>query len=352
MSIYFCLLLIVLFLANLYDRTKSKVWVVSAFVFMVLLAGLRDVNVGTDSWNYYFQFMEKETQELSLSEYIKDEGGFKILLRIAQVLGSNYCSLFLLVGAVVYGSTLQGMKRHTESMTISLFVYITLGLYAFCFNGERQALAIGIYMNAIQYVKDRDFKRYCIVVLLAALFHRTIIVAIPLYFLFTRTYNITTIIFVIISSFVLTAALPYLLTFASTIDSKYAGYFAKNEVNAGASLMFAYDVMTLFFIYMRRYIERVKRRFYDVCLLMFIVGSTIFTLVIATGIYVEVSRFASYFHVSAVFLWPMILHCKTYKQMSMVKFAFLIGHLSFMYVYYGKMAALSPYIFNTDIFSK
>ena len=69
-------------------------------------------------------------------------------------------------------------------MLISLFVYITLGQYAFCFNGERQALAIAIYILAIQYIKSRDFKKYCLIVLIAALFHKTIIVAITVIFQF------------------------------------------------------------------------------------------------------------------------------------------------------------------------
>ena len=350
MLIYFILLVIVVILANGYDRSKSGIYLVFILLFMTLLAGLRDVNVGTDSWSYYFQFDDRTLwTNFNFFENLTQEVGFKALLWLSQVLGSNYCVLFTLVAGVVYSLTLIGIKKYSESMLISLFVYITLGQYAFCFNGERQALAIAIYILAIQYIKSRDFKKYCLIVLIAALFHKTIIVAIPLYFLFIKEVNMKTAVYIVMSSIILTLLLPSLLEFASKLESRYANY-DESTGDAGLLLMFAYYIITIFFMYSRKYIEIDKLQFFDVCLLMFIAGSTIFTIVLTAGIYIEVSRFASYFHISAIFLWPMILHSKMPKKFFFISVAYFLGHLSFMYVYYNKMAGLSPYIFNRSLF--
>ena len=44
MLIYFVLLAIVAILAKGYDRSKSGIYLIFIFIFMTLLAGLRDVN--------------------------------------------------------------------------------------------------------------------------------------------------------------------------------------------------------------------------------------------------------------------------------------------------------------------
>ena len=184
------MLIFVMLCANIYDRTKSTSFLIFCFVMMSVLAGFRDVNVGTDSWNYYFQFENKDIlNDINFPTLLTNEGLFDVLVWLSQKLSNNYFALFTLVAMLVYGASLKAIKDNSSSVTTSLFVYISLGIAVFCYNGERQAIAIAIYMLSFHSLQTKQFWKYCAIVLFATLFHRTIIVAIPLYFIFTAKFH-------------------------------------------------------------------------------------------------------------------------------------------------------------------
>ena len=350
MTIYLLLLLFVSICASRYDSSKNNAWLWVIFFALTLVAGLRDVEVGTDSYNYYFQFNNQATfAQLNIFRDLTHEVGFDILLGLSQKIGSNYASLFLLIAATVYSVAIVSIRKGSESMLISMFVYIALCLSSFCYNGARQGIAIAIYMFSLQYLIRDDFTKYCFIVLLAALFHKTIIIALPLYFLFRRRYNGLTICYIIVAISILTFFLPEMLTYASTLDDRYAGYLGKGN-GGGVYLTLAYDIMAAFFVYARLYIQEYKKKIYDTYLLMFLCGALIFNIVVLGGLYIEISRFSAYFVISAVFLWPMIFKSNLRGGGVLIKACFFLGHIAFMYIFYSRMAALTPYIFNKSLF--
>ena len=200
MTVYLLLLLFVSICAYRYDYSKNNAWLWVIFFALTLVAGLRDVAVGTDSYNYYFQFTNQDAfAQLNIYNDLTHEVGFDILLGISQKIGSNYASMFLLIAATVYSVAIISIKKGSQSMLISMFVYIALCLSSFCYNGARQGIAIAIYMFSLHYLIRGDFTKHCLIVLLAALFHKTIIVALPMYFLFRRRYNGLTICYIIVA---------------------------------------------------------------------------------------------------------------------------------------------------------
>lgn len=350
MGVYLLLLLFVSFCAFQYDSSKNNVWLFMIFVALTLVAGLRDVDVGTDSYGYYLQFRDTNAfAQMNIFKDLTNEVGFDILLGISQKIGTNYASLFLLIAATVYSVAIISIKKCSESMFISLFVYITLSLSSYCYNGARQGIAIAIYMFSFQYLLKGYFKKYCLFLMLAALFHRTIIVTLPLYFLFRRGYNGKTIWYIIIATTILIILLPTLLSYASTLDNRYVGYLEKGN-GGGIYLTLAYDIMTVFFIYARKFIKACEKSKYDTYLLMFLTGSLIYNIVVLGSLYIEISRFSAYFMVSSVFLWPLIFKSNIGGARQLIKACFFLGHLAFMFIFYSRMAALLPYMFNRSLF--
>lgn len=349
MGVYLLLFLFVIFCASQYDASKANFWLIFIFLAMTLVAGLRDVEVGTDSYNYYFQFRDKDVfSQLNIFKDLTHEVGFDILLGISQKLWTNYASLFLLIAAVVYSISILAIKKNTDSMMVSMFVYMGLCCSAFCYNGARQGIAIAIYMFSLQYLLSGNFKKYCLIVLIAALFHKTVIVSIPLYYLFRRGYSTSTMGYTIVFAAILTFLMPYLLSYASTLEDRYAGYMQKGN-GGGELLTLAYCLMSAFFIYARKYIQKNLQE-YDIYLLMFLCGTIIYAIVIFSGLYIEISRFAAYFNISAVFLWPMIFKGSLKSNRSIISVCFFIGHLIFMFIFYDRIGNLLPYMFNKSVF--
>lgn len=352
MTYYLVFLSIVMMLAAAYDKSpRNRVLYFTILMVMALFAGLRAAGVGTDSSGYARGFVSgRNTLEGGLIEQLTDEGGFKLLNDLLRRISTQYWVLFTGIAVLSYYCVLRAIRTQSDKLLIPLFVYITLGLYTFTFNAARQGMAVAIYMLSFQYL-FKDFKygfpRYCMFVLLAATFHKTVIIALPLYFLFRMQYSIKILVLNALAGVIIGGSLSTLFQYAGEIKQKYLIY--QKQVSGGEMLTVFYIMITTFFILWRSQIDLEKRRKYDVFLNMMIFGTLIYIVVQLTGVYVEVTRFAAYFQVAAVFLWALIYQSRK-KPSQIFSMLIVIGHLIFFTIFCTRMAALVPYKFNPELF--
>lgn len=349
---YYILLAIVMIIASRYERMPKKTWtpIVLIFITMTLFIGLRDASVGTDTAGYARGF--NDFDELDAGERLQwdKEPGFWLLNQLGQSLGDNYAVLLSLVAGVAYTGALFSMKKLSKNLLVSLFVYLTLCYFTFCVNAARQGIAVGIYMLSFQYILSKDLKRYVFWVLVAAMFHKTVVVMLPLYFLFTMKFNIKTISLMVVASVVLTSLLPVFLEYGAGMEQRYKLYLEESK-RGGEMLTVFYVAMGVYFIIRRKFIEIADKATYDTFLLMFLSGSIIYALVVSMDLYIELTRFAAYLQVAAVFLWPMILKNEQQKISLTYKTLIILGHLGFMAIYLARMANLVPYSLNSTLFN-
>ena len=353
---YYCFLIILLTIASLTSGTKNRLNNIGfclLLIIMSLFAGLRSSVVGTDSGGYARSFESFSYAHRQLEQGISmltDEPGFFYLQKILGSFSNDYVVLFTGVALIFSVFVLMAIRKNSEMPLFSLFVFVTLGYYTFVFNAARQGLAMAIYMTSIQFILSRKFWKYVIVVLIAAMFHKTIIIAIPLYFIFTMKYSVKTLILVFGGGLVIGYLLPTFLAFGSTLEDRYALYVT-GDATGGYMLTAFYIILSTFFIFQRRFIKCEVLSTYDVFLLMLIIGSVIYLVVSLTGAYVELTRFAAYFQVGAVFLWPMLVKNRLRPLGKLVYIIVAVGHLLFFAIYLTRMANLTPYVLNPSLFS-
>lgn len=348
---YYILLAVVMLIASQYDNKSKKRWIPVVLIFIVMTSfiGLRDASVGTDTAGYARGFSAFSELDADTRLQLDKEPGFWLLNQLGRSLGNNYAVLLCLVAGVAYTGALLAMKKLSKHLIVSLFVYLTLCYFTFCVNAARQGIAVGIFMMALPSLLNRNFKRYVFWVLLAAMFHKTVVITIPMYFLFKMKYSVKTILIMIIGSVVITSMLPTLLDYGASMEQRYSLYLSESW-GGGEMLMIFYVVIAIYFIMQRRYIGAELKQKYDTFLLMFISGSTIYLIVVIMGLYIELTRFAAYFQVAAVFLWPMILNNPLHRVSREYKAAIIVGHLGFMAIFLTRMANLVPYMLNQTLF--
>lgn len=351
MLTYFIFLGIVMTLAAAFDKKpRNRMFYFLIFLVMVLFAGLRSDAVGTDSGGYARTFLSgRQTIEGSFSEQFMKEPGFYYLNELLGKYSKQYWVLFTGIAALTYFCVLKAIRLQTDHLLIPLFVYITLGLYTFVFNAARQGIAVGIYMLAFPYLfKDfkHGFPRYCLFVLLAAIFHKTVIITLPLYFLFRLPYSFKIILLNALGGVIIGAELPMLFSFAEEIEARYSIF--QTQTTGGEMLTLFYVLISAFFILWRPKIDSDKTHKYDVFLNMMIFGTLIFVMVQLTGVYIEATRFAAYFQVAALFLWSLIYQSDR-KPSFGFSFLIVIGHLIYFTIFCTKMGSLTPYTFNPEI---
>lgn len=352
----------------------NRFFLAIAALILILFAGLRDASVGTDTGAYTrgYANMKIEEDEEGLNivydkddpmappemegesfwEKIQDEPGFYYLKLLGLTISDNYAALLTLVALVVTCCFLGSLRMVSQNELVSLFVFITLGLYTFSFNAERQGIAVAIYSLSFPFLIKKKLLPYCGIVLLAALFHKTIIIALPLYFLFTMKFSWKSALMIIVGVAVVTALMPRLIDYGTSLEDRYQLYVITDETaGRGLGLTAFYALLTVFFVWQRQYIDERLLCRYDVFLHMMICASIIFLVVSAMGLYVEVNRFAAYFQIAAIFLWAELFANPKRKLRWDIIAIFIIGHLIYFYIFTDRMAGLTPFEWNTTLFA-
>jgi hypothetical protein len=316
-----------------------------------LFAGLRNRSVGTDTSTYVKSFLGTKG---FLDYYYDDnpskiEVGYAILQSIASFLSDNYISLLLTVSIFILYFQISAIKKLSYLPLVSFFVFITFGIYTFSFNGIRQAIAASIFMYAVQYVIEGNFKKYAFWILIGFLFHKTIIITLPLYYIFRKRFTFKLFFLLLLASLISSVFFHQIINFGVIISEKYIVYIETEEVG-GKLLTLFYTILSIVFVIFRYNMRIVNIKQYDIYLNMFLVAAMIYLIVYFSEAYVELTRLAFYFLISSVFIWPILFKSVSKKSFPLLLLFFIGIQLIFFYIFLSKMSGLIPYKLNADIF--
>jgi len=352
MSIYFILLgvIVVLMLIGQRNRTNTvfKVAVSLIFLGMVLVAGLRSRFVGTDTNQYVNSFQSDRVANNSfLSNPSSVEIGYLFIEKMSRNLSDNYWMILVVIAVITIFFNLKAIISISSNYTLSLFIFITLGVYLFFFNGARQGIAAAIYGMAIISLIKGNLKKYVLWVLFAALFHKTVLIALPAYFLIRTKYSIKKVIAALVISLVLISSWVYLIKFfPGFLSEHYLAYDNRGATGAYMLTLFFF-IITSFLIFVRKFISDMEKNLFDIFLNLTIFHTLIYVVIYLSNEDISMLRLAHYFSFGLVFIWPIVF--RNLKMFSSIipRFIFIAVHVLFYYIYLIKMSDLVPYHFNS-----
>ena len=353
---YFIILIVAIFLTIIANKFKKNDFGYKFFIFLnglilVLFAGFRDSSVGTDTNSYVNHFTgEKRFFDNILFSNSSMEVGYKFLEWISHIISNNYWSLLTIVAIFIIIFQFKSIYALSVFPLVSIFALITFGYFTFSFNGMRQGIALAIYMYAIQYVIKGNLKKYIFWVLIAFLFHKTVIIMVPLYFILRIKFSFKLLILFILSTTFIIQFFDNILDLSLYISDKYIIY-KDMKATGGVMLTIFYVFFSLFFITIRKLINPKLLKLYDVYLNMFILGTIVYVIVQVTGAYIEITRIGAYFLVSIIFIWPIILKGIVNDLKILIYSIFLISSLIFYIMYLMKIGDLTPYLINKTLFN-
>lgn len=234
-------------------------------LFASAVAGLR-YGVGTDFYEYIQWFNHYLYNPVMLSS--KDLG-FVLMINVLQVFTNRPQSLFIVSAIIINGFMMNFIKRNTELYDLGFYLFITLYFYYSSLNIMRQWISIGVFLYALKFAFDRKFLKYLLIVVLAASFHITALLMIPLYFVFQLKINIKNISTIISCCFLIANQFERIIIYFANIlpfldgsTSNYISYFDSSFAKAGGG-GWAYSVILiviffLMYIYKDKYIKDIK----------------------------------------------------------------------------------------------
>lgn len=210
-----------------YDRLRvhhspdtQKLYFVAACI-LICVAGFR-YRVGTDYMAYYRGYVEY-LNNLPNALHNLDEPGYGALVWIATRFYNDGSAPIFLASLVSVSLPLFIICRYSKELLLPTFLFMTLGCWTGAFNGIRQYLAAAVLLCGYKSLRDKNALKYCLIVFVAFLFHRSAIVFLFLYFVINREINITNIMLLVAAAGLLLVSYDRLFSFANYImDAEYS----------------------------------------------------------------------------------------------------------------------------------
>lgn len=154
------------------------------FLLMFLCVGLRDINIGTDTIVYINAFEYVANVDISAWVIGNFEWGYVVLNKLMYFCGLPARSVLLLVAFFTIGIIIYVFCAYSCNIWMSLYLFVGLGLYGYTFNIIRQTLAAAIVMLAVCILSKGKRVFFLILVLMGASFHESVILFLPLVFIY------------------------------------------------------------------------------------------------------------------------------------------------------------------------
>lgn len=159
---------------------KIRVQHFFALLLLAIVIGFR-YEVGVDWLGYKTHFETiKNNSFLTLSEQYMEPGFFYINKIIASW-GLSYEWMFFTIAIITWFFYFKSIPN--SILPIFIFFLFVDEFFFWGMNGVRQFAAMSIWLFSIRFIIDRKLIKYIIFILLASLFHKSVLFLIPIYYL-------------------------------------------------------------------------------------------------------------------------------------------------------------------------
>lgn len=172
------------------EETKGKTKIVilmATCVALALMAGFRDIYRWPDTLVYAASFNEYTHSFFELTSEDKpfgyDDYGFYYLGVFFKTFSNNVTGYLLFIAGLTFIFLYKDFKRYCYYPLLGVCAYVSRFYFARNFIQIRAGLSYAIVLWAVQYITKKDWKRFFFWVLVAMQFHKSALLAAPLYFL-------------------------------------------------------------------------------------------------------------------------------------------------------------------------
>ena len=226
------------------------------FVLLTLMIGLRH-KVGGD-WFTYVEHITLASYETLLGAVSLGDPAYSLLNWVAAKTGlgpyfvNTVCAALFSWGLLVF---CRAQPRPWLALVVAIPYLVTVVAMGY----TRQGTAIGLAMAGLVALSDRKLLRFAVLVVVAALFHKSAVMLMPLAALAGTKRRGWTLLWVGVSSIVF-----YVLLLQESVDVLNAGYLTAQYQSQGAGIRVAMNAVpaVLFLCFRRRFVMPQEERMF------------------------------------------------------------------------------------------
>ncbi|MBR2724967.1 MAG: EpsG family protein [Ruminococcus sp.] len=233
--------------SNKKNLTTYYVFVFLCVATLAVVSGLR-YYVGTDFGGYYRGYPK---WEMSFGERWRtwNEPGLSTIAKLLYPISQDGAAFILVIACLTVSLFVFTIAKNTDTFFFSTVIFICLS-WVGCFNGVRQFLAAAILFAGHRLIFDRKFLKFCIVVFIAASFHITALIMLPMYFLITKVLDLKKIVFILVAGIATIYSYDFLFEILGVLKDSEAGSanttYAQNSIHP-LRILIAFAPIALYF---------------------------------------------------------------------------------------------------------
>ncbi len=165
---------------SLEEKSRLRVQHFVALLVISFIVGFR-YEVGVD-WAGYkegFEYIKARPHLHFYDQYM--EIGFFYVNKIVASFNLSYVWLFFIMAFISWFFFFKAVPKFL--LPLFIFFLFTDEHFFWGMNGVRQFAAMSIWLVSIKYILDRKLLKYFLLLLLASLFHRSVLLLLPFYFI-------------------------------------------------------------------------------------------------------------------------------------------------------------------------
>ena len=322
-------------------KLRNRILLCGIFLLLFAVAACR-FHVGNDYTRYeeFFRLMMIEG-----SDGVPTEIGLNLLVKgIQYIFGTNVNLLiFAVFAAIIAFLFLKGIYDLSVDFAFSFLLFMTFGYYFNSLNTIRYYMALAMAVISMKYVLKKEYGKFVLVVLLAASFHKSVLLVIPVYFLASFAWKKWQMVVLAVAGVAAFVMKDLLLKIIIIIYPNYANTIYLEAGTSPVNILRCAGIFVAGLLLYKKTIQdsKMNRFFFQLnylSLLLYLCGSFI----------PEVSRIGYYMNVGQLFLLPgMVATLPEGKERKLWKTVFVAAAVvyfaAFLYKAYDPLIKLLPY---------
>lgn len=339
-----------------FNKLKTEDYIMPSLPFLIIFgylaflaamrSGMNDTSVYVSSFINNSGTFEK-ISTIFCEDY-KDKGFYITETLFKMIITDEYHLWFAFFAVIESLIFVYVLRRESASILVSCYFFFASTLYYNFFSMMRQWFAISLFFFAFKYLKNKKFRIYLLICVIAAQFHTSAYFCIPIYFFaHLKPWSKKQLALVFAFCIALLFLNPMLSSLENS-DSTYSYVYETMATSSGSSpvrIVIAMVPVILCFMYKKK-IELEHNKTLDISINMSIVN--LLLTVVATftsGLYLI--RMSTYFNLFNMIVFSWLLEkIITGKDKTLIKGCFYIFYLAF-YVY--QMNYQGAFGYSSDI---
>ena len=170
------------------SEKKKKIYCIIIALQWILLSGLRDWSIGSDTYAYYHLFERTKTMSweylfTGCYDYLfntfedYNDPGYFLLMKIFQIFSNNYQDFLIFIAVLFTGLMARWIYKYSTMPDVSFIIYSTLFYSFYAVTGHRQTIATAlIVFVGYELIKKKEFGKFAVLAFVAYMIHKSSIV--------------------------------------------------------------------------------------------------------------------------------------------------------------------------------